>query len=522
MKTFVIIALAAVFPLPGQLLPPYPQVLSTQYPAAAPSWAAQLNPPTREVTTPDGAQWRILPRGLERRSDSSDPWEARRLFHSRRFLPCDEVLSLAPDGGHGVYVKTSCGFAHLRFQEMTLAQKAKFFDQRIAARHWRHGLVADSLLRSPGDLSSNQMFSNDNDGLWTAMYAASQLFEYKATGSQTALNRANQTITAILHLEKITGMPGYPARSWISAREEKPKDGIWYPFGSEGAQFKSDTSSDEIVGHFFIFDLAWELLPPGPLRDDVRATAVRMMDRILNDGYLLLDRSGKPTRWGKWSLEYFASPGGRPDSPLNALELLSFLKVTHRITGQAKYDREFRKAAFDLGYLDIMTQYLALTEELNYSDEELALLSFYPWMRKESDPKLRAKLVAAFEQWWSNIQREKNPLWNTIREVCVKRDPALTKDSVRTLRRLPMDTIFWRIENSWRTELPRVEKPDRHGRPETTVLLAPDERSTMKWNGNPFVLDGGNGGRSEDDGAFFLLPYWMGRYYRLWNEAPPR
>ena len=26
------------------------------------------------------------------------------------------------------------------------------------------------------------------------------------------------------------------------------------------------------------------------------------------------------------------------------------------------------------------------------------------------------------------------------------------------------------------------------------------------------VIDGGNEGRSEDDGAAFLLPYWMGRY----------
>jgi hypothetical protein len=35
----------------------------------------------------------------------------------------------------------------------------------------------------------------------------------------------------------------------------------------------------------------------------------------------------------------------------------------------------------------------------------------------------------------------------------------------------------------------------------------------MKWNGNPFRLDGGGGGRGEDDGAFFLLPYWLGRYH---------
>jgi hypothetical protein len=37
----------------------------------------------------------------------------------------------------------------------------------------------------------------------------------------------------------------------------------------------------------------------------------------------------------------------------------------------------------------------------------------------------------------------------------------------------------------------------------------------MKWNSNPFDIDGGSGGRGEDDGAAFLLPYWMGRYLGL-------
>ena len=36
----------------------------------------------------------------------------------------------------------------------------------------------------------------------------------------------------------------------------------------------------------------------------------------------------------------------------------------------------------------------------------------------------------------------------------------------------------------------------------------------MRWNSNPFVVDGGAGGHSEDDGAAYLLPYWMGRYYK--------
>jgi hypothetical protein len=37
----------------------------------------------------------------------------------------------------------------------------------------------------------------------------------------------------------------------------------------------------------------------------------------------------------------------------------------------------------------------------------------------------------------------------------------------------------------------------------------------MKWNGDPYELDGGGDGRQRDDGAFLLLPYWMGRYHRF-------
>jgi hypothetical protein len=37
----------------------------------------------------------------------------------------------------------------------------------------------------------------------------------------------------------------------------------------------------------------------------------------------------------------------------------------------------------------------------------------------------------------------------------------------------------------------------------------------MRWNGDPYALDGGSDGRYRDDGAAILLPYWMGRYHRL-------
>ena len=58
-----------------------------------------------------------------------------------------------------------------------------------------------------------------------------------------------------------------------------------------------------------------------------------------------------------------------------------------------------------------------------------------------------------------------------------------------------------------------AEADDRFDKPQSKTALPPDERSVMKWNGNPYALDTGSGGNREEAGTYWLLPYWMGRYY---------
>ena len=43
----------------------------------------------------------------------------------------------------------------------------------------------------------------------------------------------------------------------------------------------------------------------------------------------------------------------------------------------------------------------------------------------------------------------------------------------------------------------------------------PDGGGNLKYNGDPYQLDDGGAGNREDDGSFFLLAYWMGRYHGL-------
>ncbi|BDC50979.1 hypothetical protein F183_A32950 [Bryobacterales bacterium F-183] len=495
----------------------YPHVVRLPLPAdAKPPKTARppLDTLPLLVQAADTSVWLATPLGILRYAEGK-----YRYYSGKRYLPDNPITALSLDPSRtGVYAFTADGSGvHLKTENLTLGEKATRFEDRVAKRHNRHGMVADSHLTVPGDLTSNQLFSNDNDGLWTAMYGAAECYRYAVTKSPEALALAKRSVEALLYLEEVTGRPGFPARSYIKKGEPKPKDGFWYKTANGDIEWKADTSSDEIVGHFYLFSIAYDLLPDPALKKRIAATAKRIMDHILDNGYYLIDVTGKPTRWGKWSPAYFAGEG-KSDAPLNAVELLAFLRATKHFTGDTKYDEEYRKAAYDLGYAAMAAKYLEWQEELNYSDEELALLSYQILFRYEKDPKLLPVYREGLNQWWKNIQRENNPLWMLIYKYC---NPAVNLDfrpAVQTLADIPMDLIFWPVKNSHRADIVWSDVKDRFGKREALTLLPAFERPVMKWNGNPFVVDSDRQGNAEDDGGFYLLPYWMGRYMKAWHE----
>jgi hypothetical protein len=492
----IVVALALAAALSAQSL----QKFRTFYSTGDAKVPAALRASTRaKASASDGIEWAASTRGLYRNS--------KEYFAGKRYLPDDEVLGLFPDASHGMWVRTRTGVSHIELREMTLEQKAAAFEERVTLRHDRYGMVADSHLTKAGDLTTNVLEANDNDGLWTAMYGAGECSRYAVTKDPDALARARKAIEAVLFLEQVTGVPGLPARSYVKAGDPRPKDGTWHWTPDRQIQWKGDTSSDEIVGHFFILGIAYDLLPDEALKARMALAARLMMDYIVAHGYNLIDVTGKQTTWGKWSPEYFAGVG-KSDSALNALELVSFLKTTQHMTGDAKYAAEYKKVAVGMKYAEQAARYLELRVEINYSDEELAMLSFYRLLRYEKDPQI----LKALDQWWENCQREKNPLWTYIYSVGNPGKKVDLDGALATLERIPMDLIAWKVTNSDRKDVTMEKQLDRANERQARTLLPSDERPVMKWNGNPFVVDGGNGGNSEDDGGFFLLAYWMGRF----------
>jgi hypothetical protein len=502
-------------------LTPQPQKFRTFYEPGDPRVPALLGEPAPplpvgEITAialaSDGAIWYGTSAGAVRVDPKASARDRNQYFAGKRYLPDDAVAQLAPDAAAGMWVRTATGVSHIELRPMTLAAKAELFEQRVRLRHDRHGLVASSDLRVPGDLSTNVMRDDDNDGLWTSIYAAAECFRYAVTKSPEALANARKSIQAVLFLEEVAGKRGFPARSFIRKGEPMPRDGQWHWTPDGQFYWKGDTSSDEIVGHMFLYGVATDLLPDAELKARISETTARIMDHILDHGYYLIDVGGKPTTWGRWAPEYFrVTP---EDSPLNAMELLSFLKTAAHITGNARYEREYRKVALEMGYAPLATRYLELRQEINYSDEELAMLPFYGLFRYETDRDLRDRYYRpAMNAWWENIRREDNPLWIFIYATGEPAAPVDFGAAARTLYRMPMDTIEWTVRNSRRKDVVMDAATDRFEERQAKTLLPHDELPARKWNSNPFAVDGGSDGRAEDDGAAFLLPYWMGRYH---------
>ena len=441
-------------------------------------------------------------------------------FAGERWLPDDHVTGIAFEG-NATWLETPKGFARIEYAPMTLTDKSRAFVQRVQARHNRWGLTASSQLRVPGDLSTNQMVPSDNDGLWTAMYVAAECFRYKVTGEADARNNARRGMQAVLRLEAITGIPGFPARSFIKVDEDvQPREGEWHDTPDKAWRWKGDTSSDEIVGNYFVYPIYYDLAADESEKAQLGAAMDRITNHILDNDYQLIDVDGKRTRWGWWGP---AAIWEDPDETgLRALHILSHLRVALHLTGSAQY-----RAKYQAAYNDLVTthkyhwltrnQKIMVPGHINHSDDELAFLSYYPLLQYETDPALLGVYKQSLERSWQIERPERNPLLNVIYAAGTGARDFDRVESLRTLQEIPMDTIDWTVRNSHRRDVPVDPMSDRFGHRQALIVLPYDELPMSKWNGNPYNLDGGNGGRSEDDGAYFLLPYWMGRYHKLFE-----
>src|SRR5699024_275812 len=128
------------------------------------------------------------------------------------------------------------------FEEMTLAQKADYFEKVTRERHIRVGFNSMLAGMKDGDITTGSLRNSDNDGLWTTMYLGGQAFRYKVTGSEEALQNVRESLDAMERLYTINPMnSGFPSRSYERAGYNRT-DKKWRPADDPEWDWKSTTS----------------------------------------------------------------------------------------------------------------------------------------------------------------------------------------------------------------------------------------------------------------------------------------
>src|SRR5690625_7724931 len=97
-------------------------------------------------------------------------------YASKRWIPSDTVVDIAPGPDQSVLILTSGGLGQISFKEMTLAEKADYFEKVTRERHIRVGFNSILAGLEDGDITTGSLRNSDNDCLWKTMYLCIQAF----------------------------------------------------------------------------------------------------------------------------------------------------------------------------------------------------------------------------------------------------------------------------------------------------------------------------------------------------------
>lgn len=510
---------------------------------------------------PGGTVWIGTSVGALRRKGPA--WS---LLHSRRWLPSDEVRAIAPGADGTVWVATTGGLSAIHRRTMTLAAKAGHYHGITMARHVRAPwLVEQCDLAAPGDTAHFKPRDDDNDGQYTGMYLAMESFRYAVTKDPAARENARKAFHALKFLQEVTATSGFFARTVVPSDWEKvhdpnetftpeekvdrtvanprskPVEDRWRRSRDGKWLWKGDTSSDETSGHFHGYFIYYKLAADEAERQVIREHVRRVMDYIIEGGYTFRDIDGKPTLWGNWSPEKLNHEAGwRAERWTNGLEILAYLQAAYYITGEAKYRRHYLELIEREGYGKLARRPLATepSERTHFDNELVALV--LPIAMSETDPRLRAIYQEALRFWLPHIKGQYSPFFSfTWAALAGKQawDEVDLARCISVLREEPLDLVQWTVDNRQREDVRLIRSPHIEEL-QLDRILPPGERATMRWDSNPWSAVRGEGGMSESSGVFWLLPYWMGRYYgfiqpeaglpmppksasRKWGSPPP-
>lgn len=279
--------------------------------------------------------------------------------------------------------------------------------------------------------------------------------------------------------------------------------------------YKGDTSSDEVIGHLFIYKIAYDILgaEDPEMKELITTTVEKFAQHLVDNSYCLTEATGQPTTWGKYNRAYLHNGQNVGGGALQSAVVLSAFKLAAYMTGDKKWEDEYRMAALDPAYeyAQVMTQYwdrykMAILEYaasaspiipfilrpfmetaiikviyrmiINYSDEEMAMLAFYLLFQMEDDETLLTYYREAINQWWRySMSMSENPLWYYIYQLAYPNEEktdyygnSLVETAAWSLSRHPMDMRKYSATNKNRDDVRELDLEEDCGIDGTRVL----------------------------------------------------
>ena len=449
-------------------------------------------------------------------------------YNEERWLPDSRVMAIKAGPKGSTLVLAKGGFSQIVFKEMTLADKAAYYQEQVRLRHIRVGFNSTLSGMKKGDLSTGYLSDSDNDGLWTTMYLGGEIFRYAVTKDPAALQNCRESLDAMERLYSINPVPGFPSRSFERSGhiDQLSDTDRWQHAPDKEWDWKSTTSSDEVIGHVFAFGAMAELVDDENLKSRAITLIDTLMSHIVQNDMYLIDYDGKPTMWGKWHPDYVNSfPTNVGDRKLNSSNIVAMLQTAYHFTKKEKYKEKALDLMNNHGYYENMMRSMQeigkapddaddhakhMSDGWNHSDDEMYFIGYWGLYRYALNDTLKANYKKQILDHWEAERPEKEGAWNIFTAITGTEQFDL-EETAWYLREYPLDMITWSTKNSHRKDIELMEPNFRNQ--STKEVLPPDERPIRRHNANMFDMENNSGGRSENSaGDIWLLPYWMGRY----------
>lgn len=438
-----------------------------------------------------------------------------------RWVPATDVRCIAVSSDCStVFAGTDCGLSRITFKKMSLLEKADYYLNIANTYQKREGYVTKRYLTDNTDFNSGYNFISDNDGLWTERYIAAESYRYAVTGDKSALENARESMKSMFYLMKITGIPGFVARAIRRKGEMDYGDGNheWHLSADGSCEWKGETSSDEITGHFFGMNVYYKLCANDDEKKEICSLLCGIIDHALKNNYKLCDVDGKPTSWANWSPDSLNSDEKWAwENGINSFEFLSYLKTVYNMSGNDKYLKVYNKLIKENHYAINLVTHKKYDAHVTHIDDQLAFLTSVTFLSNEDDVDVRRLILMAMERHFRYERIECTPMWNFIYSVYTDRCADID-GAVRVLGDMPLDLVNCKIVNSTRKGLVYDTEQEKWG--EAPQLLKPlpiDERPFYQDDSGTFKFDARERHSLEDAGVY-LLPYWYARYHKIISE----